>query len=577
MNRPIVPHKVLPLSMLLLPLLAFWAGCAGVPDSSPRAAVDVDAAVPVPAPVDTAATTAEVLAEPSPPPQDGDGLALQRVLEERPDLAQLDRAYRQALELLSRAQYEAVEDLLFLLKGETVTTVPADRDSLARAFLSSLDRRVGLLAGVLAEDRTLSTSVAADDSLLTEAYASLKGLSFPDSLIPVSGERRRELQRDLLLVENEAVDKWMAYFTGNGRLSVQAWLDRKAAVDSLIYAGLDAAGLPRELIYLAAIESGFNPRARSEAGAVGTWQFMASTARHFHLRCDWWVDERQDPEMATRAAATYLSQLYHHFGDWALVLAAYNTGEHRVDRAIRLAGHDDFWRLHLPWQTRNHIPKFIAVARICEDPLAYGFEPTVAPALGYDVIDVTDATDLDLIARCADVASDEVVALNPALLRRATPPGRSDYPVRVPTGTGAPALRALRSIPLAERLTWRRHVVERGESLGAIADRYGTSVRDIARLNGIDDVALIHPGDRLLIPMPAELAERARLRVAESGHYVPPSGYERVSYRVRSGDTLTGIARKLGVTLRHLRRVNNMHGNALIRPGDRVYAYRPPR
>ncbi|MBU1676897.1 LysM peptidoglycan-binding domain-containing protein [bacterium] len=526
-----------------------------------------------------ATTNTPVVAEapPARPPEGAATASLRNVLEERPDLAQLDLIYRQALELLSRVHYEAAEDLLFVLKEEAVAMVPTDRDSVSRRFLASLDRRVTLLAGVLAEDRLLSLSVAEDDSLLAVAYDNLRGLSFPDSLIPVAGAQRGGIQSDLLGVDNDAVRQWMDYFTGDGRASLQKWLDRKAAVDSLIYRHLDEAGLPRELIYLAAIESGFNTHARSGVGAVGPWQFMPGTARHYHLRCDWWVDERRDAELATRAAVTYLSQLYHHFQDWALVLAAYNTGEHRVDQAIRLAGHDHFWDLHLPWQTRNHVPKFVAVARICEDPLAFGFDPSLVSKLGYDVIDVTDATDLSLIAECAGVAKEDVVALNPALLRQATPPGAGEYPVRVPPGTGTRCMKKLRAIPMAERLTWRRHTVQRGETLSAVAERYGTSVTDIAELNGIRQVALIHPGDKLLIPVPAVLADRAEQRVAASGHYVPPSGYERVSYRVQGGDTLSGIARKLGVSLRHLRRVNNLHDTSLIKPGQKVYAYRPPQ
>ncbi len=557
--------------LLLLAGCTPWFGGGDAPETSPAAVVSGD---PAPAEPDTQAdaTSAVVL-----PPDEAASSSLRVLLEERPDLAQLDSIYRQALELLSRAHYEAAEDLIFVLKEEAVAMGPADRDSLAQRFLSSLDRRVTLLAGVLTEDRVMSLSVAEDDTLLTAAYENLRGLSFPDSLVPVGGAPRRDIHSDLLGVDNEAVSQWLDYFQGNGHGSLQKWLERKAAVDSLIYSHLDGAGLPRELIYLAAIESGFSTSARSGVGAVGPWQFMPGTARHFGLRCDWWVDERRDPEMATIAAVTYLTQLYHHFEDWALVLAGYNTGEHRVDRAIRLAGHDHFWDLHLPWQTRNHVPKFIATARICEDPLAYGLEPTNGAKLGYDVVDVTDATDLGLIAECAGVDAETVVALNPALLRRATPPGAGDYPVRVPLDTGDRCLRKLRSIPLAERLTWRRHTVGRGETLGGIAGRYGTTVSDIAELNGLRNAALIHPGDKLLIPMPAVLADRAERRVAESGHYVPPSGYQRVSYRVRSGDTLTGIARKLGVSLRHLRRVNNMHGSGLIRPGDRIYAYRPPR
>ncbi len=578
MNRTLQPSfKAFATLMFLVVSTYLSGGCASTPPASSRQDDSV-----VIASDSSSAITDTVAVEIAPdmatqPPEGPAGQALRQMLGDRPDLAQLDEMYRQALELLSLSHYEAAEDLLFVLKDEAVALVPADTDSVALVFLSSLDRRVSLLAGVLAEDQALSLSVAADESLLASAYDNLRGLSFPDSLIPVSGGALSDIQGDLLMVNNDAVDKWIGYFKGKGRGSIQKWLDRKAVVDSLIYRQLDEAELPRELIYLAAIESGFNPRARSGVGAMGTWQFMAGTARHYHLRCDWWVDERRDPEMATRAAVNYLSQLYHHFGDWALVLAGYNTGEHRVDRAIRIAGHDDFWQLHLPYQTRNHIPKFIATARICEDPLAYGFEPTVDDKLGYDVIDVTDATDLGLIARCAAVDKTAIVALNPALLREATPPGKTDYPVRVPTGTGAACMLKLRSIPLAERLTWRRHTVNRGETLGAIATRYGTGVRDIARLNKISNAALIHPGDRLLIPMPAELSDRARKRVAENGHYVPPSGHERTSYRVRTGDTLSGIARKLGVSLRHLRRVNNMHKTSLIKPGQRIYAYRPPK
>ncbi len=501
---------------------------------------------------------------------------LASVLEERPDLAQLDDLFRQSLELLAHHQIDPARDILFLLGEEAVSMIPADEDSIAAAYLSSLSRRVALLAGVVAEEQALNVTVAIDDSLLAAAYASMRGLSLPDSLIPISGEQARSIETDLLNVDNEQVRRWVKYFSEQSKPHFARWLSRKSAVDSLIYAELDAAGLPRELIYLSAIESGFNPRARSGAGAVGPWQFMAGTARHFKLRCDWWVDERQDFVMSSSAATTYLSQLYHQFGDWALVLAAYNAGEGRVGRAIKHAGHDNFWDLRLPSQTKNHIPKFIAAAMVGEHPERYGIEYEELPDLAFDVVDVTDATDLDLIAKCAGVAPEAVHKLNPGLIRKATPPGRQDYPVKVPQGTGRTCMNKLRTIPLNERLTWRRHTIQRGETLGAIARQFGTSVRDIAKLNKIRDVKLIHPGDRLLIPMPAALAKRASSRAAEKGYYVPPNGYQRVSYRVKTGDTLGGIARKLGVSLKHLRRVNNIHSTNLIKPGERLYAYQAP-
>jgi membrane-bound lytic murein transglycosylase D len=371
------------------------------------------------------------------------------------------------------------------------------------------------------------------------------------------------------------VRKWVTYFTGPGRSHFQYWLDRKEAVDSLVTGTLREAGLPDELIFLAMIESGLSCRARSSVGAVGPWQFMAGPAKQFDLRKDWWVDERRDFEMSTQAAAAYLQRLYAEFQDWALVLAAYNAGEHRIARSIRLAGHTNYWRLHLPNQTKNFVPKFIAAARLGSDPEAAGFQVNQQPKLAYDVVPVDDATDLDLIARCAAADKAVVRQLNPALLRGASPPDTPDYPVRVPAGTGVACRRALRKIPLDERLTWRRHRVQRGETLSQIAEDYGTTVPDIAQLNSLSRVNLIRPGDQLLIPMPSRLVAKARERALEKGHYVPPDGYRRVTYKVKPGDTLSGIARKLGVSLSHLRKVNGLYKSSLIHPGQRLYAYRP--
>ncbi len=330
-----------------------------------------------------------------------------------------------------------------------------------------------------------------------------------------------------------------------------------------------------ELIYLSIIESGIGTHAVSSVGAVGPWQFMPETGKHYKLRQSWWVDERRDLEMSTRAAAKHLRYLHDMFGDWALVLAAYNSGEGRVARRIRLHGHDNFWDMRLPSQTTAYVPKFIAAARVGQNPEKYGFRTPEVKPLSYDVVQVRDATDLELMARCAGVPAKEVKELNPALLRGASPPGLKGYPVRVPAGTGDKATAALTKVPLDKRLTWRRHKVLRGETLGGIARQYGASVQDIAQLNKMSNVHLIRPGDQLLIPMPAQLADAARKRADENGHYVPPAGYKRVSYKVKKGDTLGGIGRKLGVSVRHLRKVNGLPKTNLIYPGQKLYAYRP--
>ena len=491
------------------------------------------------------------------------------------DLADLEALCNTALLLAGEGAWDQAEDHLFVVRDQVAMPVPDGADADYVAHRRSIDRRVELLRGILAEQAAFAQAPDEADSLLTMGYGRLLSEGFPDSLVPATGARLSSITADLMKIDNKAVRRWEDYFTGRGRGSFQTWLDRKAAADSLISSILAEEGLPPELIYLAMIESGFSTRAVSSASAVGPWQFMSGTAKDYDLRRNWWLDERRDMEMSTRAAAAYIGDLYKQFGDWALVLAAYNTGGGRIARKIRQHGHDNFWELRLPSQTTAHIPKFIAAARLGEDPERYGFEVRPIPPLAYDVVPVNDATDLALIARCAGVATETVMALNPALLRGASPPDMRAYPVRVPRGTGTRAIRELARVPADKRLTWRRHKVKRGDTLGGIARAYGTSVGDIARLNKLNDVHLIRPGDQLLIPMPAELASKAQARAAEKGHYVPPSGYERVSYKVRSGDTLGGIARKLGVTLAHLRKVNNIHRTNIIHPGQRIYAYRP--
>ncbi len=490
-------------------------------------------------------------------------------------LADLEKLSQTAMLLAAAGQYDRAQDHLYVISDQVELPITAEADSSYIAHRRSLERRMVLLSGILAEQYAFSQSAEQADSLLSSQYAAIAGIGFPDSLVPASGVDLNSITADLMKFDNKDVRRWEDYFTGRGRQGFQTWLDRKAFNDSLIAGILAEYDLPYELIYLSMIESGFSTRAVSNANAVGPWQFMSATAGDYHLRRSWWIDERRDMEMSTRAAASYITNLYKRFGDWALVLAAYNTGGGRIARKIREHGHSNFWELRLPAQTTAHIPKFIAATRIGEDPEKYGFVKNKIQPLSYDILPVTDATDLALVARCAGVSTEQVIALNPALLRGASPPDLRNYPVRVPSGSGAKAKRELARVPPDKRLTWRRHKVERGETLGAIARSYGTSVGDVAKINKLQDVHRLRPGDQLLIPMPAELAGQARQRAAEKGHYVPPTGYDRVSYKVRSGDTLSGIARKLGVSLTHLRKVNNMHKSSTIHPGERIYAYRP--
>ncbi len=479
------------------------------------------------------------------------------------------------LGLLGENQLSLAQDHLFVLEDQMILPLPSGADSLYTAHRLSVQRQTWFLDGILAEKTAFAGDPALSDSLLATEYVRLGNFAFPDSLVPATGVTLPAFTVDLLKIDNQAVSKWVSYFSGRAHRNFQLWLDRKNFCKNLITTILDEYGLPPELIYLAVIESGLNSNAVSSVGAVGPWQFMPGTGKAYKLQQNWWVDERRDLEKSTHAAASYLKRLHARFGDWALVLASYNSGENRVSRRIRQHGHDNFWDMRLPSQTTAYVPKFIAAARIGENPEKYGFSNNSTPVFEYDVVNVRDATDLELMAKCAGVPLQDVVRLNPALLREASPPGMKGYPVHVPRGTGPKASAALSKVPLDKRLTWRRHKVRRGENLGGIARKYGTSVTDIAKLNKMKDVHLIRPGDQLLIPMPSQLTQLARKRAQENGHYVPPSGYKRVSYKVKSGDNLGSIGKKLGVSVRHLRKVNGIYKTNLIHPGQKLYAYRP--
>lgn len=525
--------------------------------------------------------------------------------EGRASLDTLEKLSRTALALAAEGRIDEAQDHVFVLEDQAGMPAPGGADSLYIEHQLSLQRRADLLGAMLTEQYAFAGDESQADSLLADGYARLAQGAFPDSLVPATGAQLSPITVDLLKVDNQEVSRWVTYFSGRGRDHFQVWLERRAQVDSMITAILDENGLPRELIYLAMIESGLSSRAVSNVGAVGPWQFMAPTGRAHGLRTDWWIDERRDMEMSTRAACKYIRRLYAQFNDWALVLAAYNTGEGRVERVIGQTGHNDFWNLRLPSQTTAHIPKFIAAARIGEDPERYGFSVPAARPLHYDLLKVEGAFDLEVIAKCANVDVAEIKVLNPALVRGMTSPDHKAYEVKVPDGLGSATQVALAKVPAEKRLTWSRHHVARGETLGRIAGNYGTTVGDIARLNKLNAPYTIHPGDELLVPMPGELSDKARQRLesaAASGkssatkatkgksgksgaakagkataRYEPPAGWERVSYDVRKGDTVGAIAKKLGVTVSHLRQVNRIPRSNMIHIGQKIVAYRPPR
>jgi membrane-bound lytic murein transglycosylase D len=326
-------------------------------------------------------------------------------------------------------------------------------------------------------------------------------------------------------------------------------------------------GIPQDLVYLALVESAFKTGALSRAKAKGVWQFIPETGRRFGLRQDWWVDERSNPEKATRAAAQYLKQLHELFGDWNLAMAGYNWGEGRVSRALEITGAGDYWGLRrmgrMPRETRNYVPMIHAAIVVAKAPEKYGFEITPEPLLTYDTVALKEATDLRVIAECLGTGLDHVQLLNPELRRMATPANRS-FSIKVPTGHAPGLERCLADLPAAKRVTFRTHTVARGQTLNAVARLYGAKVGDVAAANNLGTGKRLAKGQELIIPVartPSVSPAPGPARTAQAAETAPPP--VRISYRVKSGDTLAGIASRYGTTIRQLMAWNKLRGTWL--------------
>ena len=265
-------------------------------------------------------------------------------------------------------------------------------------------------------------------------------------------------------------------------------------------------GVPKDLVHMAHVESGFKTSAYSRAHAKGIFQFISGTARNYGLRVDYWADERSDPEKSARAAAQYMKRLYDEFEDWNLSVAAYNAGEGKVRSAIRRSGSRDFWKLaktrYLRRETKNHVPAVLAATLIYKDPERYGIHVEPDPPLEYDSIVVNGAADFKVLARCAGTDAETIRGLNPGLRRNQTPPD-GQMVVHVPLGSGQQTRVALEGVPASERVLYARYPIKRGDTLSTIARKHGVSVGAIQATNGMGRRTLIRENRVLLIPTSA--------------------------------------------------------------------------
>ena len=394
-----------------------------------------------------------------------------------------------------------------------------------------------------------------------------------------------EPQYDIPIVINESVEAYIEYFNTKLRDRFTLWLERSGRYLPIMRQIFKEHDLPEDLVFVALIESGFNPYAYSRARAVGPWQFIKGTGRLNGLRINTWVDERRDPIKSTRAAARHFKDLYERFGSWPLAMAAYNAGEGKITRALAKTKADDFWELrptrYIRRETKGYVPKFMAATIIAKNPERFGFTLDYHDPLRFDTVTVKGSADLRVMAKAAGITYKELKTLNPELRTVLTPVYLKQYTMRLPHGTRDAFLEAYARIPDDRKMIGDRYKVRRNDTLSHIAKRFGTTVSLLREINQIPKRHILHIGDTIFIPKLNTQSKKGKTRVAskmapilmtsldrqhEGGAFVEG---RKILYMVKRGDTLWDISQSFNVSIRNLKKYNGLRRN-LIHPGDQL-------
>lgn len=496
-------------------------------------------------------------------------IELGKVSEQEGDSSSADQYFQTAMEISSLYQ-----------ESHTGT-----RDSLAQIHIEQISMEYSeFIARLNGIER--DSLAAADVMAILEEIG--EDLLIPDSgsgAVSITDVIEEEQQMTIPLVLNKKVENAITYFQGRGRRVFTKWLQRTGWYQDLIITILKEEGVPEELFYLAMIESGFNPNAKSYARAVGIWQFISSTGKAYGLTSSWWYDERRDPEKSSRAAAKHLRDLYQRFDNWYLAIAGYNFSPGKIEKRLQKYNVEEFWDLpRLPRQTRNYVPTFIAAVHIAKNPAEYGFfvEPE-APVI-YDTVTVKECVDLNVVATCVNSNFDELKQLNPALLRWCTPPDRDKWLLNIPPGSRELFLANYSRVPDDQKLTYINHLIRRGETLSQISRKYGVNIDEIKRFNKIRGT-FIREGQVLVIPYPQN-KQYARVLAKQSVIYASQDepvreavssvpGREKYVHVVKKGETLWEIAGKYGVEVHQIRSWNGLSSSRNIYPNQKLNIWLP--
>ena len=372
---------------------------------------------------------------------------------------------------------------------------------------------------------------------------------------------------DLPLVINDQVAGYIGVFSASSsfRAHMSASMARLGKYRTLMQNVLREEGVPQDLIYLAVAESGFQAQVvNTRTGAGGMWQFMTYTGPEYGLTRNGYFDYRFDPEKSTRAYARYIKVLHSLFNDWYLAMAAYDWGPLNIQRVVSRSGYADYWELYrrnlMPAETRAYVPKILAAVLMAKNPERYGLNKLpMSPPVIYDTVPVSTATSLSLVADLTDSTLQDIVALNPALLRLSTPRDIT-YDLHLPPGTKDTFLTRIKDVPEEDRASWRFHVAKAGETLDGVATSFHVSGATLAAFNEITPTQPMEAGDELVIPI--------------AGNAGTTPGQQR--YTVRRGDSMITVADHFNVSGEQLRDWNPSLGARLI-PGRSIYVAEPVR
>jgi membrane-bound lytic murein transglycosylase D len=513
---------------------------AGVPGAASPKATAPTAASPAPVPASVAASAAAAA-------QASDQAA--RAIRSQRLVDQVEATYRTGVDNYhnghleaARSDFDSAVDLM-LTSGMDLKTdaqLSDEFDHLLSA-INSLEM-VALKQGTGFSEAVEAAPLDAADEVTFPTNAALTE-KVKDEL--------KTTQSDFPLVVNDYVAGFISYFSNSpaGHAHLLRSLERAGKYKDMISKILGEEGVPQDLIYLAVAESGFQPQAlNAKSGAGGMWQFMPTGA--YGLARNGWVDERFDPEKSSRAYARYIKSLYNQFGDWYLAMAAYDWGPGYVQRSVMRTGYADYWELYrrnaLPQETKNYVPGIIAAIIMAKNPKQYGLENmTPDGAVVSDTVSVDYPVDLRLVADLTDASLQEIVALNPSLLRMTTPQ-EMEFDLHLPPGAKDLYLTRVKAIPESKRTSWRFHVVRAGESLDSIASNLHARPLEIAAANRIASTDAIETGDELVIPVT-----------------VAASATHPLHYVTRIGDTLVTIADRFNVSVEDLRRWNHLSSSAI--------------